>query len=193
METLHNLLSISLILICLFVFIVDNPVHSVLLLILAFFNAAIILFLIRVEFLAIIFIIIYVGAIAILFLFVVMMLNVKIFIFDLTQYYLFLFLFLFTFSLQIFLFIIDIFHNLSNYEGVYVNIPNFLFDNLTAINILGQVLYNYYTSCFLLAGLVLLVAMIGAISLTLNFAQENKTEILHKQLARSENCITFFK
>lgn len=193
MEILHSFISLSLIFICILVFIVDNPVHSVLLLILAFFNAAIILFLLRVEFLAIIFIIIYVGAIAILFLFVVMMLNVKIFILDLTQYYLFLFLFLFTFSLQIYLFISDIFYNLVNYEGVYSHVPTFLFDNLSNINILGQILYNYYTSCFLLSGLVLLVAMIGAISLTLSFKSDAKTEILYKQLARSENAITFFE
>ena len=193
MEILNGLISLSLIFICIFVFIVDNPVHSVLLLILAFFNAAIILFLLRVEFLAIIFIIIYVGAIAILFLFVVMMLNVKIFILDLTQYYLFLIVFLLTFSLQVFLFVSDIFYNLTNYEGMYSIIPTFLFDDLSNINILGQVLYNYYTPCFLLSGLVLLVAMIGAISLTLNFKSNSKTEILYKQLARSENAVTFFE
>ena len=55
-----------------------NPVHSVLFLILAFFNAAGLLILMEMEFLSLIFIVVYVGAIAVLFLFVVMMLNVKI-------------------------------------------------------------------------------------------------------------------
>ena len=55
----------------------ENPVHSVLFLVLVFFNSAGLLLLLEVEFLAMLFIIVYVGAIAVLFLFVVMMLNVK--------------------------------------------------------------------------------------------------------------------
>jgi len=57
---------------------VRNPVHSVLFLIMVFFNAMCLLILLKVEFLALIFLVVYVGAIAILFLFVVMMLNIKI-------------------------------------------------------------------------------------------------------------------
>jgi NADH-quinone oxidoreductase subunit J len=56
----------------------ENPVHSVLFLILAFFNASGLLLLLEVEFLAMLFIIVYVGAVAVLFLFVVMMLNIKV-------------------------------------------------------------------------------------------------------------------
>ena len=79
MISLHYFFITILLLSSLFVLISQNPVHSVLFLILAFCNASGILFLFNAEFLGLVFIIIYVGAIAILFLFVVMMLNVKIY------------------------------------------------------------------------------------------------------------------
>jgi len=124
MEILHYFISLCLIIICLLVFIVDNPVHSVLFLILAFFNASILLLTFDVEFLGIIFIIIYVGAIAVLFLFVVMMLNVKIFSFDLTQYYSLLFLFINLFFIQIFSIVSKTFIQFEN-QNIYSNIPFF--------------------------------------------------------------------
>jgi len=64
---------------------------------------------------------------------------------------------------------------------------------LTSIDVLGQILYNYYLLCFLLAGLILLVAMIGAIVLTLNFRSQRKNELVSRQLSRSENFLAFFK
>ena len=79
MISLHYFFITILLLSSLFVLISQNPVHSVLFLILAFCNASGILFLFNAEFLGLVFIIIYVGAIAILFLFVVMMLNVKVY------------------------------------------------------------------------------------------------------------------
>lgn len=191
MEILHYFISFCLILICLLVFIVDNPVHSVLFLILGFFNASILLLTFDVEFLGMIFIIIYVGAIAVLFLFVVMMLNVKIFSFDLSEYYSLLFLSVVIFFIQSFAIVSKVFI-LPESQNIYSNLPKFSFDSLNNLNILGQVLYNYYISCFLLAGLVLLVAMIGSIALTLNFSSKRKTELLYKQLARSENYFSFF-
>ena len=78
MISLHYFFITVLILSSLFVLLSQNPVHSVLFLILAFCNASGILFLFNAEFLGLVFIIIYVGAIAILFL-VVMMLNVKVY------------------------------------------------------------------------------------------------------------------
>ena len=186
MEFLHLFVSFNLISVCILVFIVDNPVHSVLFLILAFFNAAVILFLFDVEFLGITFIIIYVGAIAILFLFVVMMLNVKIFTFDLTKFYFLCFLIFIIFFVQI---LILTFKNFFQFEvkSLYSSLPFFTFDSLDNLNIIGQVLYNYYVPCFLLAGLVLLVAMIGAISLTLNFSSKRKGQLLYRQLSKSNS------
>jgi len=191
MQSLHLFLTFFLIFSSFFVFISDNPVHSVLFLILAFCNASSILFIFNVDFLGVLFIIIYVGAIAVLFLFVVMMLNVKIFSFDLTQYYSLLFLFVSLFFIQIFSTVSKIFIQFEN-QNIYSDIPFFLFDSLSNLNILGQILYNYYTSSFLIAGLVLLVAMIGSIALTLTFSSKRKTELLYKQLARSENSFSFF-
>jgi NADH-quinone oxidoreductase subunit J len=78
MELIHFLLGIFVCITGLFVFLTENPVHSVLFLILTFFNSSGILLLLNAEFLALIFIIVYVGAIAVLFLFVVMMLNIKV-------------------------------------------------------------------------------------------------------------------
>lgn len=74
---IHFILNFLLITSYLLVFISKNPVYSVLFLILSFCNASAILFLFKIEFLALIFIIIYVGAIVVLFLFVVMILNVN--------------------------------------------------------------------------------------------------------------------
>jgi len=66
-------------------------------------------------------------------------------------------------------------------------------DPLTSIDVLGQSLYNYYLVCFLIAGLILLVAMIGAIVLTLNFSSQRKNELVSRQLSRSDNFLAFFK
>jgi NADH-quinone oxidoreductase subunit J len=77
MELIHFLLGFIVCTTGLFVFLSKNPVHSVLFLILTFFNSSAIVLLLNADFLALIFVIVYVGAIAVLFLFVVMMLNIK--------------------------------------------------------------------------------------------------------------------
>ncbi len=61
------------------------------------------------------------------------------------------------------------------------------------IDVLGQILFNNFLSCFLIAGLILLVAMVGAISLTLNYRSERKNELVIRQLSRSDNFLSFFK
>ena len=192
MQFLHSFLTFLLILSGLFVLISENPVHSVLFLILTFCNASAILFLFKVDFLALIFIIIYVGAIAVLFLFVVMMLNVKSFS-TLNLFYLpFLLLGIFVLLIQIFLFVENVFFGFDyTVENNTYSAYN-LFDNLNNIDVLGQGLYNYFLICFLLAGLVLLVAMIGAIVLTLNFSSSRKHELVYRQLSRSDNFLSFF-
>eukprot|EP00605_Chrysophyceae_sp_TOSAG23-4_P002974 GSChrysophyteH1.ASY1.ANO1.3276.1 assembled CDS len=165
-----------------FVLISKNPVHSVLFLILCFCNSAIILFVLNTEFLGLIFIIVYVGAIAILFLFVVMMLNVKV----LSSENFNLFIPLLYSGAGILMFKDVLASNIGVTFTHYV-------DSLNNIDVLGQSLYNYYLSCFLLAGLILLVAMIGAIILTLNFSSQRKNEMPLRQLSRSDNFLTFFR
>jgi len=66
-------------------------------------------------------------------------------------------------------------------------------DNLNSIDVLGQCLYNYYLTCFLLAGLILLVAMVGAIVLTLSFTSVRKNEMPVRQMSRSDKFLAFFK
>ena len=160
MISLHYFFITILLLSSLFVLLSQNPVHSVLFLILAFCNASGILFLFNAEFLGLVFIIIYVGAIAILFLFVVMMLNVKVYYSNTLFYFPFLLLGGLILVLQTFLMLEKVFSNSTFWT---TNLPytfNNYLDNLTSIDVLGQSLYNYYLVCFLLAGLILLVAMV---------------------------------
>jgi len=190
---LHSFLSFLLLFSSIFVLISENPVHSVLFLILTFCNAAAVLLLLNVEFLGLIFIIIYVGAIAVLFLFVVMMLNVKIYSSKTFIQNPILFLVGFIALSQIFLLLERTFldsNTLIDSENLSVSI---FLDSLSSIDILGQGLYNNYIICFLIAGLVLLVAMIGAIVLTLNFSSQRKNEIVFRQLSRSDNFLAFFR
>lgn len=193
MQILHTFLSFLLILSGLFVFISENPVHSVLFLILTFCNASAILFLFNADFLALIFIIIYVGAIAVLFLFVVMMLNVKTFTAVSSLYMPFIFLGSFVLLIQLFLVVEKAFFGVSNSSEYALFQYQDTFDSMSNIDVLGQGLYNYFVPCFLLAGLILLVAMVGAIVLTLNFSSHRKNELVFRQLSRSDNFLSFFK
>jgi NADH-quinone oxidoreductase subunit J len=193
MQHLHLFLIFLLILSSFFVFLSDNPVHSVLFLILTFCNASSILILFNAEFLGLLFIIIYVGAIAVLFLFVVMMLNVKIYSFQNLSMLPFLCIGSLLVISQFFFKLKEIFFNLTFENDItFFSYEKFI-DNLGNIDVFGQALYNYYLVCFLLAGLILLVAMIGAIILTLNFKSKRKNELVFRQLSRSDNFISFFK
>jgi NADH-ubiquinone oxidoreductase chain 6 len=167
-----------------------NPVHSVLFLILVFFNGAALLLLLGLDFFALILLVVYVGAIAVLFLFVVMMLNIKLAEIDEKKLrYLPLgglvgFLFLFETSLILdadlmpFLHLLKTtshlsFDNFFLFEGQETSLPphlewSFLIKTLTNIESVGYLLYTYYFIFFLIASLILLVAMIGAIVLTMH-------------------------
>jgi NADH-quinone oxidoreductase subunit J len=159
-----------------------NPVHSVLFLILAFFNAAGLFVLLGAEFLAMILVIVYVGAVAVLFLFVVMMLDV-----DFAQ----------------------LRHGTVQYvpigllvagillaELVFVGTawrfalaaPHVLASanpaHLTNTEALGRILYTDYIYYFQIAGLILLVAMIGAIVLTLRSRPGVRKQSIRAQVRR---------
>ena len=67
------------------------------------------------------------------------------------------------------------------------------FDLVTNIQVIGQAIYNYYILCLILAGLILLVAIIGAIVLTINVNSSTKIKLVSRQLSRSENFLSFFK
>lgn len=141
-----------------------NPVHSVLFLILAFFNAAGLFVLLGAEFIAMIMVIVYVGAVAVLFLFVVMMLDIS--FTDLRrgamQY-----VPLGTLIGGVLLFeLVTIFGAWHFAPEAQQNKAAAMPDDLTNTEALGRLLYTDYIFVFQAAGLILLVAMIGAIVLT---------------------------
>jgi NADH-quinone oxidoreductase subunit J len=176
MLLLNTFLSSLLIFSGSFIFISGNPVHSVLFLILTFCNASAVLFLFTAEFLALVIIIIYVGAIAVLFLFIVMICGIFFLQISLTVDK---FFFCFNPPFEATIFAFDPFSNPVSFR--FKN----SFDSLNNIDVLGQALYNYFLPCFLIIGFVLLVAMIGAIVLTLNFNSLRKNELVSRQLSRS--------
>ena len=159
-----------------------NAVHSVLFLILAFFNAAGLFLMLGAEFLAMILVIVYVGAVAVLFLFVVMMLDVS----EVMKR-----------------------HNLSTYLPVGLSVGGILLIELvllymgwsaaphrppagiTSINpkvpnteALGQLIYTDYIAAFQLSGIILLVAMIGAITLCLRKRDGVRKQNVQEQVSR---------
>jgi NADH-quinone oxidoreductase subunit J len=171
-----------------------NPVHSVLFLILAFCGSSGLLILIEAEFMAMIFIVVYVGAIAVLFLFVVMMLNIKIseVIDEIYQYLPVGGLIGIIFLLEVFIIVDnDFVPLLSNGSGAsaYVDWSTQI-DNVTNLSSLGQVLYTHYAITFLMAGIILLVAMIGAIVLTMQIRTTVRRQHIFQQVSRdADNAI----
>lgn len=162
-----------------------NPVHSVLFLILCFFNAAGLFILMGAEFLAMILVVVYVGAVAVLFLFVVMMLDVD---------------------------FVKLREGFANYLPVGGAVGFIVLAELAMVlttwnvapdalksaaapapaanavsntQALGEVLYTKYVFFFETAGLVLLVAMIGAIVLTLRHKEGVKRQNITAQVARN--------
>jgi len=163
-----------------------NPVHSVLFLILAFCNSAAIVLSMGVEFLGLIFIVVYVGAIAVLFLFVVMMLNVKVphrgpDLYSLIPVGGFVgIILLLELSTILRSSSFNSIKDTTNLE--YIDWLQYdSVDNLTS---LGQVLYTYYLYYFLTAGVILLVAIVGAIVLTMQVQVGVRRQLVHEQVAR---------
>ncbi len=163
-----------------------NPVQSVLFLILAFVNAAGLFLLMGAEFLAMILVIVYVGAVAVLFLFVVMMLDVDFAAFrqGFLQYLpvggLIGVIFLLELILVVGAYTVD--PALVRSPGVPIPAP----DVMTNTEALGQVLYTRYFYFFQAAGLILLVAMIGAIVLTLRERVGVRRQNISMQNARTQ-------
>lgn len=163
-----------------------NPVHSVLFLILAFFNAAGLFVMLGAEFLAMILVIVYVGAVAVLFLFVVMMLDID-----------FASLrkgmmknapvgaFVGLVLLAEFIWIYTTWQphmNAAAAPGMHPIPDPAVVSNTHA---LGQVLYTHYVYLFQVSGLILLVAMIGAIALTLRHRPGVRKQDISSQVSRN--------
>ncbi len=166
-----------------------NPVHSVLCLILAFFNAAALFVLIGAEFLAMILVIVYVGAVAVLFLFVVMMLDID--LAEMRQGFLNYLPIGALVGLVLFVELVIV-AGLWQYDpvmaaGVGQPVPPLDVRSNTAA--IGDVLYTRYALLFQAAGIILLIAMIGAIVLTLRHRQIKRQRIGEQVRRRPEDVI----
>ena len=162
-----------------------NPVHSVLFLILAFVNAAGLFVLLGAEFLAMILVVVYVGAVAVLFLFVVMMLDVD--FVELRQGFLD---YLPVGALVGIVVLVELLLVLASWAfapeataDVAAPIPPA--DGVSNTAAIGAILYTRYVYFFQVAGLVLLVAMVGAIVLTLRHKVGVKRQSIAEQVARN--------
>ncbi|HEV7339238.1 MULTISPECIES: NADH-quinone oxidoreductase subunit J [Bosea] len=161
-----------------------NPVHSVLFLILAFVNAAGLFLLLGAEFLAMLLIVVYVGAVAVLFLFVVMMLDVDFAEFrqGFLQYLPIGALIGLIFAVELLLVVGTWAIDPQIVRAPVAAIPS----NISNTEAIGRVLYTQYIYYFQAAGLVLLVAMIGAIVLTLRERPGVKRQDIVAQNARTK-------
>ncbi|MPZ40111.1 MAG: NADH-quinone oxidoreductase subunit J [Rhizobiales bacterium] len=171
-----------------------NPVHSVLFLILAFVNASGLFILMGAEFLAMILVVVYVGAVAVLFLFVVMMLDV-----DFAELRTGVLQYLPIGALVGLVFLAELLFVVGAWaigptvaDAIASPIPPFY--TVTNTEALGHVLYTRYIYFFQAAGLILLVAMIGAIVLTLRHKPNVKRQDVSQQVARTrEDAIEVVK
>ncbi len=162
-----------------------NPVHSVLFLIVAFFNTAGLFVLIGAEFLAMILVIVYVGAVAVLFLFVVMMLNI-----DFAELRSGFVRYLPIGAAVGLVLLAELFFVIFSWvvtpaasgPGTALPVGGIALSNTRA---LGDILYTRYLFAFQGAGLILLVAMIGAIVLTLRRRVDVRRQSIAAQLART--------
>jgi NADH-quinone oxidoreductase subunit J len=161
-----------------------NPVHSVLFLILAFFNAAGLFLIAGAEFLALILVIVYVGAVAVLFLFVVMMLDV-----DFAELKSGFLQYLPVGGLIGAVLLVELVLVVGNWTigpeiAGRVAQPLAQAPEMTNTEALGRLLYTEYVYYFQAAGLILLVAMIGAIVLTLHHRPDVRRQDVASQIAR---------
>ena len=171
------------------VIIASHSVFSLLFLVLSFVASAFLLFMLECEFLALIFIVVYIGAIAVLFLFAVMMLDAKKIQLE-RNFFRFMpvgFLFALGFLTPV---LYQVFSGTEDDTGFFTksNYVNWydLIDSSSDVEVYGQVLYSYFVLQFLVVGLILLMVLIGIVYLT-NTYTSNKTvdQSTYKQLSVS--------
>jgi len=170
-----------------------NPVHSVLWLILAFFNAAGLFLLLGAEFLAMVLVVVYVGAVAVLFLFVVMMLDIN--VVELREGFL---QYLPTGGLIGLVLLVEL---LAMFGGwafapdveALVKSPTPSLDHASNTVALGQLIYTKYVYLFQASGLILLVAMIGSILLTHRRRTGVRKQVIADQIARNASSVELRK
>jgi len=162
---------------------VRNPVHAVLFLILAFFNAAGLFVLLGAEFLAMILIVVYVGAVLVLFLFVVMMLDVD--FAELKAGFLRYLPVGATIGLLLLVELILVLGAWVTAPEIAAQAPMPPASEISNTEAIGLILYTRYVYLFEAAGLILLVAMIGAIVLTLQHKRDVRRQSVAAQIGRA--------
>jgi NADH-quinone oxidoreductase subunit J len=163
----------------------ENPIYCVLSLIFTFFNAAALVIMLGAEFMAMMFVIVYVGAVAVLFLFVIMMIEIKITdykkLFSLNK------INMAVFSLALFISLAPtLIQSAKNYS--FISRSNYIpkESSLTNTQQLGSLIYTEYFPHFQLVGTALFVAMISCIVLTLRKREGFKKQNISKQLERTK-------
>ena len=160
-----------------------NPVHSVLFLILTFFNAAGLFVLLGAEFLAMILVVVYVGAVAVLFMFVVMMLDIN--FVELRQGFLQYVPIGGLIGLILLAELLVVFGGWALSPEAVAGSAAPTPDGISNTHALGQLIYTHYVYLFQAAGMILLVAMIGAIVLTLRRREGVKRQVIARQVGRT--------
>ncbi len=192
-ETLFYFFSTVTILSSFFVVFSSNPVHSVLFLILSFFNVAVIFLLSDAEFLAMTLVIVYVGAVAVLFLFVVMMLNINEVIIKegFLKYFPLGLLLISIFLTELIVVFKDI--KLFDPSSSGISISDLLNEGNQNTKAIGLYLYTDFFIIFQISGFLLLVAMVGAIVLAHNDQLSVKSQSIFKQKHVKKNDIIKLK
>jgi NADH-quinone oxidoreductase subunit J len=170
-----------------------NPVHSVLFLVVCFFNAAGLFLLLGAEFLAMVLVVVYVGAVAVLFLFVVMMLDIN--LTELREGFLQYLPLGMLVGVVLFAEMAVLYmgwHFAPNVEDIVAHTapPIIQVSNTDA---LGRLLYTDYAYLFEASGLVLLVAMIGSILLTHRPSVGVRKQVIANQVARNRSSVEVVK
>ena len=182
---LFYIFSLTIVTSALMVIFSKQPINSILFLIFSFINAAGLFLLAGAEFLALIIVIVYVGAVAVLFLFVIMMLDfnpetIK----EETKKYLPVGLLV---GSVLFVEIIVMMNSPEIFSKEFKIIGRIVETDLTNTEILGSLIYTEYFLQFQMAGFILLVAMIGAIVLTLRHRDFVRRQNIHDQVSRDPN------
>lgn len=187
---LFYIFSTALVFSAVMVVIAQHPVFSLLFLVGSFIFSSFLLFLLECEFLALLFVVVYVGAIAILFLFSIMMLESK--LTNLSRNTIKYFPVGIIFSVVL---IIPLVNALNTTFGTEIIANSFylnkyqnwydLIDSTNDISVYGHVLYSYFVLQFLVAGLILLLILIGVVYLTNTFEKHTTQQSIFKQLSRN--------
>lgn len=197
-DILFFIFSLGMVLCLFLVFLSHNSVLSVISLIGFFLNGSGLLFFFQAEYLGIVYIVVYVGAIAVLFLFVVMMLDFKqgssIYNYK-TEYFLSSVFFLWLF----FMYLINFFYKIFFItEGSHIENSSYIYKEWVSlieagsdILVLGHLLYGHYFLYLMFCGLLLLVAMMGAIILTLYKRENVRVQNLSDQGLRTVRTSVF--